>query len=182
MKSPLGSGPIEGVHVDCIPGLGTIATQDADNVNIDGGILDGVNIGSAVPGPVNGTTGNFTGSVSAGIPRVVKAATGSLSAADLRGCLVSNKGQTDDATISLPAIAEGMHCLVCLETTVAKYWRLDPNGSEVIIFDGTALAGGYYVGIASAVDGAMLSVVARYAETTLVWDVKTIEATWAAQA
>ena len=128
-------------------------------------------------------TGDLTvhGSVSAGLPRVVKAATGSLSVADLRGCLVSNKGQTDDATISLPAIAEGMHCLVCLETTVAKYWRLDPNASEVIIFDGTTLTGGYYVGIASAVDGAMLSVVARYAETTLVWDIKTIEGTWAAQ-
>lgn len=128
--------------------------------------------------------GNVTtaGSVSAGIPRVTKAATGSLSAADMRGCLVTNKGQTDDAVISLPAVFEGAHCMVCLETTVAKYWRLDPDASEVIIFNGTTLTGGYYVGIASAVDGAMLSVVARYAETTLIWDIKTITETWVAQA
>lgn len=156
-------------------GTGGKTVQGSD-VTVD----DDGNITTA--GDLSAKAGTFSGSVSAGIPRVVKAATGSLSAADMRGCLVTNKGQTDDATIALPAIAEGMHCLVCLETTVAKYWRLDPDASEVIIFDGTALTGGYYVGIASAVDGAMLSVVARYAETTLIWDVQTLVGTWAAQA
>lgn len=133
-------------------------------------------------GALTGTSATFSGSVSAGIPRVIKSATGSLSAADMRGCLITNKGQTADALVALPPIAEGLHGLVCLETTVGKYWRLDPDGSEVIIFNDIPLTGGYYVGIASAVDGAEIYVQARYAETTLIWDIRTISGTWVAQA
>lgn len=130
----------------------------------------------------DGSTASTDRSVSAGIPRVTKSATGSLSAQEMRGCLITNKAQTADAVVSLPPVAEGLHGLVCLETTVAKYWRLDPDASEVIIFDGTTLTGGYYVGIASAVAGAMLYVQARYAETTLIWDIRTISEAWVAQA
>lgn len=66
MSNPLKSGPIGGVTSDSVSGLGTIATQDADNVNIDGGTIDNVTIGGTTPGPISGTTGTFSGSVSAG--------------------------------------------------------------------------------------------------------------------
>jgi len=65
MSNPLKSGPIGGVTSDSVSGLGTIATQDADNVNIDGGTIDNVTIGVSAPGPISGTTGDFTESVSA---------------------------------------------------------------------------------------------------------------------
>ena len=122
-----------------------------------------------------------TGAISGGLKRVEKPATGSLSATECRGTLVTNKGQTDNAVEELPPIFEGASFIVSIETTVAKYWRLDPNGEEVIRFDGTALTGGYYVGIASAAVGAMLVVVAMYSGTSLVWDIRTIDGTWAEQ-
>jgi hypothetical protein len=65
MSSTYNSGPIGGVTSDSVSGLGTIATQDADNVNIDGGTIDNVTIGGTTPGPISGTTGDFTESVSA---------------------------------------------------------------------------------------------------------------------
>ena len=47
-----------------ITGLGTISTQDADSVNIDGGTIDGVTIGGASAGEITGTTVTATTSVS----------------------------------------------------------------------------------------------------------------------
>jgi hypothetical protein len=123
-----------------------------------------------------------SGSVTAGLPRVEKPATGSLSAAECRGKLVTNKGQTDNATVDLYDIFEGASLIVSIETTVDKYWRLKPKGSEVIRLNGDALTGGYYVGIASAAVGAKLVVFATYSGASLVWDITTIDGTWAAQA
>ena len=43
--------------------VGTIATQDANAVNIDGGNIDGTVIGAASAAAVSGTAGSFTGSL-----------------------------------------------------------------------------------------------------------------------
>jgi hypothetical protein len=44
-------------------GLGTMSTQDAATVNIDGGAIDGTTIGATTPSTVAATTGAFSGSV-----------------------------------------------------------------------------------------------------------------------
>jgi hypothetical protein len=122
------------------------------------------------------------GAVSAGLPRVVKAVTGSLTAQECRGTLVTNKGQTLDATITLPALAEGLCFTYLAETTVAAYYRFDPNGSEVIRLDGVELTGGYYVGVASAEAGQKLSFTAAYNSAgSLIWDAVSA-GPWTAQA
>ena len=48
-----------------ITGLGTMSTQDAATVNIDGGTIDGTTIGATTPGTVAGTIGTFSSYVSA---------------------------------------------------------------------------------------------------------------------
>ena len=42
-----------------IDGLGTISTQDANSVNINGGTIDGTVIGGSTPAAITGTTGQF---------------------------------------------------------------------------------------------------------------------------
>lgn len=44
-----------------ITGLGTMSTQNATSVNIDGGAIDGTTIGATTASSVRGTTGTFTG-------------------------------------------------------------------------------------------------------------------------
>jgi hypothetical protein len=46
-----------------ITGLGTMSTQDAATVNIDGGAIDGTTVGATTPSTVAATTGAFSGSV-----------------------------------------------------------------------------------------------------------------------
>ena len=133
-------------------------------------------------GALTGTSATFSGTVSAGIPRVEKPAGGTLTAQQCMGCLVDTKGQTDDATLKLAPIAEGMHGTLVIETTVAKYYRLDPQDTEIIRFDDTVLTAGYYVGMASAVAGGKLVFMAEYSGTTLIWDVRTVSGSFAAQA
>ena len=48
-----------------ISSVGTIASQDANNVNIDGGAIDGTVIGGSSPEAITGTTGTFLGHISA---------------------------------------------------------------------------------------------------------------------
>lgn len=43
-------------YVNTKLGLGTISTQDADDVAITGGAIDGTDFGDSTPGAVNGTT------------------------------------------------------------------------------------------------------------------------------
>ena len=158
-----------------------------NGINVDvgpaivGGTIDATVIGGTTPAAVCGTTGTFSGAVSGGLARVEKPAGGTLTAAQCRGFQVGTKGQTDDATLQLPAIFEGAHGILCIEVTVAKYYRLDPQDTEVIVFDDTALTAGYYVGMASCEAGGKLAYMAEYRDGTLIWDVRTISGTFAAQ-
>ena len=47
---------------------------------------------------------------------------------------------TATATVTLPAVATGMS--VCVYSTTAAAVHVDPDGSEVVTLDGTALTGG----------------------------------------
>jgi hypothetical protein len=80
-----------------------------------------------------------------------------LTAAECTGSIINNRGQADDVTLTLPAVAEGLNFVVTLGTTTAHYLHIDPNASEVIYFNGLALTGGYWVGIASCTIGATIT-------------------------
>lgn len=80
-----------------------------------------------------------------------------ITASQMHGQTINNYGQADDLTLTLAAAAEGLTFNVILGTTVAKYFRLDPDAGDKIYLDGTADADGHYVGIASAVAGAAIS-------------------------
>ena len=151
---------------------GTEKAWDPTAVAITGGTIDGATIG--------GTT---AGTIRAKLDEDAEPASDTLSANQCSGGLISNYGQTGDVTLTLPAVAAGLHFTVLLGTTVAKYFRLDPNASEVIYLDGTALTGGYYVGLASAVAGACIQFVAfQTGASAWAWAATTISGAWAAQA
>ena len=52
------------VNGEPISDFGTMAQQDANNVNIDGGNIDGTTIGASATAPLSATTGAFGGDVS----------------------------------------------------------------------------------------------------------------------
>ena len=90
---------------------------------------------------------------SAPIKNIVKSTTGNLTAAEMRGTIVNNFGQSNDVVLTFDPAAEGLGFTVILGATVAKYFRLDPNASDYILLDGVPGADGAYVGIASATIG-----------------------------
>jgi hypothetical protein len=119
----------------------------------------------AAPPAIGGTTpaaGAFTTltastSLTAPFKEERESATDNVSAAQCYGSVINNYGQSDNATLTLPAAAVGMHFTVILGTTVAKYYRLDPNANDYIILDGVASTDGKYVGVASATIGDTIS-------------------------
>lgn len=82
---------------DCgaAPGTGTMATQNADNVAITGGAIDGTPIGSTTRAAVKGTTGDFNGILTTGSGRVralrVVIAAGAITGATTDDVVVVNK-------------------------------------------------------------------------------------------
>jgi hypothetical protein len=108
----------------------------------------------------------------------IEPATDTLTAEQVMGGQINNDGQTDDATITLPAAAKGMSFLVTLGTTVAKYYRIDPNADDYICLDGTPDADGHYCGIASAVNGAAISFRAYQVGGAYNWMAVTVSGTW----
>ncbi|MCK9350835.1 MAG: hypothetical protein M0P44_06405, partial [Clostridiales bacterium] len=64
----------------------------------------------------DGSTASTDRAVSAGLKVVTKAATGILTAAECRGCVISNYGQSAENTQTLPPAAEGLHGLVVIGT------------------------------------------------------------------
>lgn len=136
----------------------------------------------AIPSP--GAIGETAGNTIRGLNKeIVMAATDSLDANECAGTLINNYGQTDDAVISLPAAAAGMSFVIVLGTTVAKYYRLDPNASDSIFLDGTTTGDGKYVGIASAAKGAVISFIAfQTGASSYDWYAAKVNGTWVAEA
>jgi len=99
------------------------------------------------------------------------------------GGIINNYGQTGDAILTLLAIEKGMNFIVSLGTTVAKYYRIDPNSTDVIILDGVVLTGGKYVGITSAAQGAQIQFYSiQTGASTYVWIANTVSGAWVAEA
>ncbi len=110
------------------------------------------------------------------------ASTANMSSSQARGAQINNYGQANDTIVTLPACLKGMNFSLILGTTVAKYYRIDPNASEVIYLDGTALTGGKYVGIASAVAGAAIQFRAfQTGAAAWSWYASTISGIWVSE-
>jgi len=134
----------------------------------------------AAPGAIGETT---PGTIRSLIKEVVKASGGSITALDCSGTIVNNYGQSADATLTLPAAATGLSFVVALGTTVAKYYRIDPDAGDQIFLDGTGAGDGKYVGIASAAAGKAISFMAiKTGESSYDWIATTISGTWAKEA
>ena len=133
--------------------------------------------------PAPGAIGETTpGTIRSLIKEVVKASGGSITALDCSGTIVNNYGQSADATLTLPAAATGLSFVVALGTTVAKYYRIDPDAGDQIFLDGTGAGDGKYVGIASAAAGKAISFMAiKTGESSYDWIATTISGTWAAE-
>ena len=131
---------------------------------------------SATPGV------KWTNRITSLIEEVVKTSTGNLSTAEVSGTIINNYGQSNNVVLTLPTAAEGMSFMVVLGTTVAKYFRIKANTNDKIYLDGTAGTDNYYVGIASAAIGAMISFATfQTGASSYDWVATTISGTWEAQ-
>lgn len=110
---------------------------------------------------------------------VIKSATGTLSASEMKGQTVNNYGQAADVVLSLAPAYNGASFSVVLGTTVAKYFRIDPDAGDKIYYDGVADTDGHYIGIASAVAGSALQFKAfQTGASSYDWYVSVISGAW----
>jgi len=103
--------------------------------------------------PIGSQDIEIAGSVSAGLKVVTQAATDTLTAAECRGCVVSNYGQVAENTQTLPAAAEGLHGLVVIGTAGAGAFHLKAGAGDKIYLDGKALDDGDKVSLATPAVG-----------------------------
>ena len=113
---------------------------------------------------------------------VIKTATGNLLMSECLGTIISNYGQTNDVTLTLPAAFANGSFIVRIDTTVAKYFRLDPNGSEVQMLDGMDLGAGKYIGLTSAAKGAVIKYITlQTGVSSYQWAAYTVAGNWTAE-
>ena len=133
--------------------------------------------------PIGDRSVKIAAALTAKTSAIDKPSTATLAAAEMLGHRVSNLGQSADALITLDPAAEGLSFTAILGTTAAFYYRFDPNASDKIIFDGTALTDGKYVGVASAVAGNAIHFEALETATGVYdWHAVTISGNWVAEA
>jgi hypothetical protein len=105
-----------------------------------------------------------------------------LSLSQAYGAMINNYGQAADVTVILPPIAKGMNFTVILGTTVAKFFRLDPNASDSIYLDGVTTGDGKYVGVVSAaITHAIQFVAFQTGNGTYDWYATTISGPWVSE-
>lgn len=100
-----GSGTAAGARTNL--GLGTIATQNANNVAITGGTIDNTPIGQTTPAAVTATTLNSTGGALNGSIGVTTPSTGSFTTVAASTPITVPNGGTGLATITAHAILSG---------------------------------------------------------------------------
>ena len=163
--------------MEIINGVETINGSKIVNPDIDGGTIDSTIIGGTTP-----AAGTFT-ALKGNFDEIIEAATRTIVAAEMKGQIINNYGQTGDTVLTLDAAFEGAYFTVILGTTVAKYFRLDPNDSDGIILDGAAIdTDGHYVGIASAAKGAAIQFMAiQTGASTYDWFATTISGAWVSE-
>ena len=124
-----------------------------------------------------------TGGVTFPFKEEIEPATDNIAAAQCYGSVINNYGQSGDATLTLPAAARGMNFTVILGTTVANYFRLDPNASDSVYLDGVTTGDGKYVGVASAAAGNAIQFVAfQTGASAYDWLATTVSGAWVQEA
>ena len=109
-------------------------------------------------------------------------ASGTLTANQCSGGLISNYNQSVDCTVTVPTAFAGGNFIVVLSTAVAKYYNLDPTGLEIFVWDGVAQGAGKYIGIANATVGAALQFIAvQTGAAAWTWHVYTVAGAWAVE-
>ena len=105
-----------------------------------------------------------------------------LTANQCSGGLISNYNQSVNCTVTVPTAFAGGNFIVALSTAVAKYYRLDPTGSEIFVWDGVAQGAGKYIGIANATVGAALQFIAvQTGAAAWTWHVYTVAGAWSVE-
>ncbi len=112
----------------------------------------------------------------------IKTASAALVYADCVGGVINNRGQVNDVVLDLPLAVPGMNFTVILGTTVAKYFRLNPDDTDNIYLDGVTTGLGKYIGVPSAVVGNAISCVSfEVGVSDNDWFCSTIAGAWAAE-
>ena len=122
-------------------GLGTLATQNADNAIVTNLTASGV---------VDVTGATWKGLV----PTFVDgSSSANLTVAQLSSTVIGNPTQSGNVTHVLPAIEAGLGFDVILGLTAAFYFRLDPNANDSIYLDGVSCGDGKYIGLTTVTVG-----------------------------
>ena len=114
----------------------------------------------AAPGAIGGTTpaaGTFT-TLSGSMDEIIQASSDTLTAAEVKGSIISNYGQgAADNLQGLPTAAEGMNFIgVCGTAQAANYFRFQAGATDKIYLNGVAGADNGSVSIAVPVVGASI--------------------------
>jgi len=153
-----GSDEIDGDHldIDFTPANYTPNTDPAEAADVDdlAAHLKGVDtaLGSdpildkASPGNIGLTA---PGLIRGKIDTMTQAGTDTLTAAEVSGTIISNRGQSEANTQTLPAAAEGYNGLVTIATAGQGAFHFKAGGGDKIYLDGTALDDGDKVSLAT---------------------------------
>ena len=176
-KLKVGNGTSAWNSLDYIAGGGGEESLNAVDIIYDNSesSLESTNVQDAIDELAAGTgTGTVT--------EIIKSSSATLTTAEVTGTIINNYGQSTDITLTLPAATKGLTFMVVLGTTVAKYFRIDPNDSDKIYLNGTAGADGKYVGVSSAAAGNTISFTSFQTGTdTYDWLAVPIAGDWEAE-
>ena len=153
-------------------GLGSLATQNADNVTVTN---------FTVSGAVNATGATWTG-LTPKYTFVDGSSSANLTAIQLSGTVLGNPTQSGSVTHVLPAIEAGLQFDTILGLTAAFYFRLDPNANDSIYLDGVSCADGKYIGLTTVTVGDAISCRAmKTGASTYDWACYTAKGAWACE-
>jgi len=98
------------------------------------------------------------GNIKGNMDEIIQATSDTLTAAELRGTIISNYGQGAANNLQgLPTAAEGMNFIgVCGTAQAAHYFRFQAGATDKIYLDGVAGADNGYVSIAAPVVGSCI--------------------------
>jgi len=111
-----------------------------------------------VLGAATGTSLATTGSISGTMDEIIQAASDTLTAAEVKGTIISNYGQgAGDNLQTLPTAAEGMNFIgVCGTAQAAHYFRFQADTNDKVYLNGVAGADNGSVSIAVPVVGSSI--------------------------
>ena len=153
-------------------GLGSLATQNADNATVTN---------FTVSGAVNATGATWTG-LTPKFTFVDGSSSANLTAIQLSGTVLGNPTQSGNVTHVLPAIEAGLQFDTILGLTAAFYFRLDPNANDSIYLDGVSCTDGKYIGLTTVTVGDAISCRAmKTGASTYDWACYTAKGAWACE-